>query len=76
MDWVLLSFAVITPMSSSIGMCYTRREQALQYMAVIKSSLKGIYNAYTSWDWSSASKSPQPSGRAASKAAAAAAAAA
>ena len=64
MDWVLLSFAVITPMSASIGMAFTRRDKALEYLAIIKSSLKGIYTGFVCWDWSSAAKS-QPNGRAA-----------
>ena len=38
MNWVLLSFAVITPMSASIGMAFARREQALVHLAVLKST--------------------------------------
>lgn len=56
MDWVLLSFAVITPMSASIGMAFTRREQALQHLAVIKTTLWNIYSAHACWDWPKAGK--------------------
>jgi hypothetical protein len=66
MDWVLLSFAVITPMSASIGMAFSRREQALTHLSVIKATLKGMYSAFGCWDWSS-SKKPDPNGRAASE---------
>jgi hypothetical protein len=66
MDWVLLSFAVITPMSASIGMAFSRREQALTHLSVIKATMKGIYSAFGCWDWSS-SKKPDPNGRAASE---------
>lgn len=51
MDWVLLSFAVIVPMSSSIRMAFTRREQALQHLAVVKTTLWNIYSAHACWDW-------------------------
>jgi hypothetical protein len=61
MNWVLLSFAVITPMSSSIGMAFKRREQALEHLAVIKSTLLNIYSAHACWDWAG----PKKEGRAA-----------
>lgn len=51
MDWVLLSFAVITPMSASIGMAFSRREQALGHLAGIKTTLWNIYSAHACWDW-------------------------
>lgn len=60
MNWVLLSFAVITPMSASIGMAFTRRDQALGHMAVIKATLLNIYSAHACWDWY---KPNEPSGR-------------
>lgn len=56
MDWVLLSFAVITPMSASIGMAFNRREQALQHVAVVKTTLWNIYSAHACWDWPKAGK--------------------
>ena len=56
MDWVLLSFAVITPMSASIGMAFARREQALQHLAVVKTTLWNIYSAHACWDWPKSGK--------------------
>lgn len=56
MNWVLLSFAVITPMSSSISMAFSRREAALNHMALIKATLVNIYSAHACWDWGRAGK--------------------
>lgn len=64
MNWVLLSFAVITPLSASISMAFSRRENALIAIAEIKSTMFNLYSAHICWDWSS--KSPKPTGRAAS----------
>jgi hypothetical protein len=65
MNWTLLSFAVITPMSASITMAFNRREQALNHLAVVKATLLNIYSAHACWDWSKPSK--DPSGRALSE---------
>jgi hypothetical protein len=65
MSWVLLSFAVITPMSASIGMAFSRREKALEHLSVIKSTLFSIYSAHACWDWCKTTAAA-PSGRAAS----------
>lgn len=51
MDWVLLSFAVITPMSVSIGMAFRRRERALKDLTVLRSCAYQIYLAHACWDW-------------------------
>ena len=51
MNWVLLSFAVITPMSTSIGLAFTRREFALRLVSQVRSSLLSIYSANIYWDW-------------------------
>lgn len=59
MNWVLLSFAVVTPMSASIAMAFRRREQALRELAEIRASLLEIYGAHAAWDW-------RPGGRATS----------
>jgi len=56
MSWVLLSFAVITPMSSSISMAFGRRDMALNHMALIKATLVHIYSAHCCWDWAKAGK--------------------
>mmetsp|Transcript_34249 Transcript_34249/g.41956 ORF Transcript_34249/g.41956 Transcript_34249/m.41956 type:complete len:407 (-) Transcript_34249:187-1407(-) len=51
MSWTLLSFAIITPLSSSINMAFGRREKGLQSIKTIKSYLFGIYQAHCFWDW-------------------------
>ena len=53
---VLLSFAVITPLSSSITMAFTRRENALKSLATFRSAVYNLYLAHASWDWSEAHK--------------------
>jgi hypothetical protein len=58
MNWTLLSFAVITPMSASITMAFNRREQALIHLAVVKATLLNIYSAHACWDWTKPSKAP------------------
>jgi hypothetical protein len=65
MQWVLLSFAVITPLSAAIGMAFNRREAALIQISEFKATVLNLYSAHVCWDWSLASKSG-PSGRAAS----------
>ena len=56
-DWVLLGFAVITPMSASVGMTFNRREMALRYIASFRSTSYQIYFAHAGWDWKSPGKS-------------------
>jgi hypothetical protein len=53
---VLLSFAVITPLSSSISMAFTRRENALKSLATFRSAVYNLYLAHASWDWSECNK--------------------
>lgn len=53
MSWTLLSFAIITPLSASISMAFSRREKALIHIKSINSYLFGIYQAHASWDWGS-----------------------
>lgn len=55
---VLLSFAVITPLSSSITMAFNRRERALEQLATYRSSAYQLYCGNASWDWSEAHKKP------------------
>jgi hypothetical protein len=66
MDWVLLSFAVVTPISASIGMAFTRRERALREIAEFKATTKNLYMAHASWDWCKAGPKAATTGRAAS----------
>jgi len=52
----LLSFAVITPLGQSISMAFSRREMALQKLAMYRSAVYNLYVAHSSWDWSVSSK--------------------
>lgn len=64
MDWVILSFAIVSPMSASLTMAFRRREQALISIARLRGLLANIYIAHASWDWASAKN--ENSGRVAS----------
>jgi hypothetical protein len=63
MNWTLLSFAIVIPMSSSISMAFTRREKALASIAALRSLLFSIYQGHASWDWGTS----LPTGRTQSK---------
>lgn len=63
MNWTLLSFAIVIPMSSSISMAFTRREKALTSLAALRSLLFSMYQAHASWDWGTSF----PTGRTQSK---------
>ena len=56
MNWVLLTFAVVSPMSISITMAFTRREKSLNSIATMKSTLLNLYGAHSTWDWSKPDK--------------------
>jgi hypothetical protein len=51
MNWVLLSFAVITPLAAAVTMAFKRREQALFNIANIRTTSIELYNAHAVWDW-------------------------
>jgi len=51
LDWVLLSFAVVTPISSAIGMAFTRRDRALHSIARLRATSIEVYASHASWDW-------------------------
>jgi hypothetical protein len=51
MNWVLLSFAVITPITSAIRMAFSRRELALTQMATLRATFVELYSAHAIWDW-------------------------
>mmetsp|Transcript_2681 Transcript_2681/g.6195 ORF Transcript_2681/g.6195 Transcript_2681/m.6195 type:complete len:644 (-) Transcript_2681:688-2619(-) len=51
MDWVLLGFAVVTPLSMAIGIAYRRRERALIDIARFRSFAYQIYLGHCLWDW-------------------------
>jgi hypothetical protein len=51
MDFVLLSFAVITPLSSTINMAFKRRERALDAIASLRAVMFELYIAHANWEW-------------------------
>jgi hypothetical protein len=51
MSWVLLTFAVITPIGAAIQMVFSRREYALLQISTLRSTLVQLYNSYTIWGW-------------------------
>jgi len=51
MDFVVLSFAVITPLSNTISMAFKRRETALVDIASLRATLLEMYKAHALWDW-------------------------
>eukprot|EP00581_Thalassiosira_minuscula_P003909 CAMPEP_0183746502 /NCGR_PEP_ID=MMETSP0737-20130205/66789_1 /TAXON_ID=385413 /ORGANISM="Thalassiosira miniscula, Strain CCMP1093" /LENGTH=684 /DNA_ID=CAMNT_0025982199 /DNA_START=158 /DNA_END=2211 /DNA_ORIENTATION=+ len=63
MDWVLLGFAVITPLSLSIGIAFRRRERALIEISKFRSFAYQLFLSHCIWDWGL----PPDGGRAASK---------
>jgi hypothetical protein len=51
MNWVLLSFAVITPLAAAVTMAFKRREQALFNIANVRATSIELYSAHSVWDW-------------------------
>jgi hypothetical protein len=51
MDYVLLAFAVTSPIAAAIGMAYNRREMALIRIADFRSFSSHLYIAHSLWDW-------------------------
>jgi hypothetical protein len=51
MNWVLLSFAVITPLAAAVTMAFKRREQALFNIANMRTTSIELYAAHSVWDW-------------------------
>jgi hypothetical protein len=51
LNWVLLSFAVITPIASSVTMAFGRRETAVRSICTIRATLIQLYVAHSIWDW-------------------------
>ena len=51
MDWVLLGFAVITPLSLSVGIGFRRRERALIEISRFRSYAYQLLLAHCIWDW-------------------------
>lgn len=58
MDFILLAFAVTSPIAAAIGMAYQRRERALIAISDFRSFSYHLFCAHAFWDWT-------PGGRAA-----------
>mmetsp|Transcript_19140 Transcript_19140/g.28500 ORF Transcript_19140/g.28500 Transcript_19140/m.28500 type:complete len:334 (+) Transcript_19140:193-1194(+) len=50
-DWVLLSLAVILPMSLSIRAAFERREKGLRFISKLRSSVFQLYLAHATWNF-------------------------
>jgi hypothetical protein len=50
-DFILLAFAVTSPISAAIGMAFQRRERALIAIADFRSFSYHLYLAHSLWDW-------------------------
>lgn len=51
LDFILLAFAVVSPISVAIGMAFTRRERALIALGDFRSCAYHLYLAHVTWDW-------------------------
>ena len=51
LDFILLSFVVISPISAAIGMAFQRRERALISIAQFRTFASQLYLAHCLWDW-------------------------
>lgn len=51
MDFALLGFAVILPLSAIVRFAFVRRDAALSSLMDIKSNAMHIYLAHATWDW-------------------------
>lgn len=51
MNFVVLTFAVITPLSNTINMAFKRRETALVDIAFARATFLEMYKAHAVWDW-------------------------
>lgn len=50
-DWVVLGFAVVTPITVSIRLAFQRRERALYQISQLRSFSFQLYLAHAIWDW-------------------------
>lgn len=51
MDWVILGFAVVTPLSLSVSISFRRRERALIEISKFRSFAFQLLLAHAVWDW-------------------------
>jgi hypothetical protein len=51
LSFVLMTFAVVSPIIMAIRMAFNRREEALKQIASLRSNFLHIYLAHSLWDW-------------------------
>lgn len=51
MDWIVLGFAVITPLTVTITLAFQRRERALYEISRVRSFCFQLYVAHGVWEW-------------------------
>lgn len=51
LDFILLAFAVTSPISAALGMAFARRERALVAIAEFRSFSYHLFLAHCLWDW-------------------------
>lgn len=51
LDFNLLAFAVVTPISASIGMAFTRRDRALTSIAKLRATALKLYESHAKWNF-------------------------
>ena len=51
MDWALLGFAIVLPLSAIVRFAFLRREAALTHIVEFKSNALAIYMAHADWNW-------------------------
>ena len=51
MDWALLGFAIVLPLSAIVRLAFLRREAALTHIVEFKSNALAIYMAHADWNW-------------------------
>jgi len=62
LDWVILGFAVVTPLSTLIGLAFRRRDRALIEIAKFRSFAFQVFLAHCLWDWATDSGNKGRSG--------------
>jgi hypothetical protein len=61
MDWVILGFAVVTPLSLSVSISFRRRECALIEISKFRSFAFQLLLSHAVWDWAQGGKANVPS---------------
>jgi hypothetical protein len=51
LSWVVVSFAIIFPLMTSVSAAFTRREAANQTLSNFRADLVSFFTAHLDWDW-------------------------